>query len=433
MTLSRRDFAGLLGLTGASVAIGRTLVPDPVALAATEQVTANPAAAVPSTGVKGRVVVVGGGMGGTSTARYLRMWGGSGLQVTLVEPSAAYTSNIMSNLVLTGQRTVSSLRYSYAALQSTYGVTVLGTSATGVDPAAKRVQLANGSTLSYDRLVLAPGIVFDPLPGLTTADYDSRFPHAWQAGAQTTLLRNQLTAMRPGGTFVMTIPAAPYRCPPGPYERACVVADWLKRNKPGSTVVVLDANPKIMAEPIAFTEAFTRIHAGTIRYVPNAVIDHVDAATRTVSTSAGAFRADVLNPIPPHRAGTIAQRTGLTTVGGGRWAGVDVLTYESTVAPGVHVVGDAIGTTQPKSGHTPTRRPRWPPTRSSGCSAAGPRTRLPRRAARATRRSRWARPPGSRPSSTTTRPPAPCRSRASGRPRRSARATTSRCRSGSPA
>jgi sulfide dehydrogenase [flavocytochrome c] flavoprotein subunit len=222
--------------------------------------------------------------------------------------------------------------------------------ARGVDAGARTVSLSDGSTLPYDRLVVAPGIVFDALPGLTTADYDTRFPHAWQAGPQTTLLRNQLLSMPAGGTFVMTIPAAPYRCPPGPYERACLVADWLKVNKPGSKVVVLDANPKITAEPIAFTEAFTKTHAGVVQYVPNAVIDHVDAATRTVHTSAGNVRADVLNPIPPHRAGAIAQSVGLVNVNA-RWAGVDVLSYESTAVPNVHVLGDATGTTMPKSGH----------------------------------------------------------------------------------
>ena len=174
----------------------------------------------------------------------------------------------------------------------------------------------------------------------------------WQAGQQTTLLRNQLLSMPPGGTFVMTIPAAPYRCPPGPYERACLVADWLKKNKPGSKVVVLDANPKITAEPIAFTEAFTSIHAGVIQYVPNAVIDHVDTANRkVVTTTAGRFGFTVFNPLPPHRAGTLAQSAGLVNVGG-RWAGVDVLSYESTAVPKIHVLGDAVGSApMPKSGH----------------------------------------------------------------------------------
>ncbi len=346
--LSRRSFVGLVGATGAVAAVGRGLTGEPTLAAA-----ANP---VPTTGVSGRVVVVGGGMGGTSVARYLRMWGGTGLQVTLVEPNAAYTSNIMSNMVLTGQRTLTSLQYSYAALKSTYGVDVKATSAKALDPSAKTVLLGDNTSIPYDRVVLAPGIVFDALPGLTTADYDTRFPHAWQAGPQTTLLRTQLQAMKPGGTVVMTIPKAPYRCPPGPYERACLIADWVKKNKPGGKVLVLDANPGVTAEPIAFTEAFTKIHAGTITYVANAAVDHVDVATRQVfytvggATSPSSATFDVFNPIPPHRAGRIAQDAGLVPAGG-RWVGVDVLSYEVPSSPGVHVIGDAIGTTQPKSGH----------------------------------------------------------------------------------
>lgn len=348
MSLSRRRFVQQLGVLGVGAFVAGSLGAEE-AQADSKKPSTSPT--VPTnTGISGRVVVIGGGMAGTSAAKFLRLWGGSGVQVTLVEGSSTYTSNIMSNGVLTGQRSLSSLAYTHAGLKSTYGVNLVTAQARGVDAGARTVSLSGGSTLSYDRLVVAPGIVFDALPGLTTADYDTRFPHAWQAGPQTTLLRNQLLSMPAGGTFVMTIPAAPYRCPPGPYERACLVADWLKVNKPGSKVVVLDANPKITAEPIAFTEAFTKTHAGVIQYVPNAVIDHVDAATRTVYTSAGNVTADVLNPIPPHRAGTIAQDAGLVNVSG-RWAGVDVLSYQSTAVPNVHVLGDATGTTQPKSGH----------------------------------------------------------------------------------
>ncbi len=348
MALSRRAFVqqmSALGALGASAYVAGYLRDGSTS-------TSSLTSPVPTgTGVSGRVVVIGGGMAGTSAAKYLRAWGGDKVQVTLVERSAAYTSNIMSNGVLTGQTGLSSLQYSWNVLRSTYGVTVVTAEARGVDAAAKKVSLSDGSTLAYDRLVMAPGIAFDPLPGLTAGDYDSRFPHAWQAGSQTTLLRNQLLAMPAGGTFVMTIPAAPYRCPPGPYERACLVADWLRRNKPGSKVVVLDANPKIMAEPNAFGYAFGTLYAGMLTYVPNAVIDHVDAATRTVYlVGGGSYRADVLNPIPPSRAGVVAQNAGLVTVGG-RWAGVDVLSYESAAVPGVHVIGDATGTTMPKSGH----------------------------------------------------------------------------------
>lgn len=350
MELNRRVFMQRLGALGVGATVAGTLIDQVVE----ELVAADRAAArgaVPTgTGIRGRVVVVGGGMGGTTAARYLRRWGGDRVRVTLVERNPVYTSNIMSNAVLTGQRTLSSLEYSHATLRDRYGVQVMHRQAVAVDPGARRVRLGNGTELGYDRLVLAPGLVFDPLPGLTAADYQTRFPHAWQAGPQTTLLRRQLAAMPVGGTFVMTIPPAPYRCPPGPYERACLVADWLKHNKPGSRVVVLDANPGIVAEPHSFTQGFTQIHAGVVDYVPGAVIDHVDPATRTVVTSAGDFQWDVFNPIPPHRAGKIATSAGLVNVSD-RWVGVDVLSYASTVQPRIHVLGDAIGTTMPKSGH----------------------------------------------------------------------------------
>lgn len=298
----------------------------------------------------GRVVIIGGGMGGTTAAKFLRLWGGSGLTITLVERRAQYTSNIMSNGVLTGQETLAALKYDYQRLRTTYGVTVLTDTASAIDPDARKVTLASGKKLTYDRLIMAPGLAFDTLPGLKSGDYSTLFPHAWSAGAQTTLLRQQLRAMRAGRNVVMTIPPAPYRCPPGPYERACLVADWLKKNKPGSKVVVLDANPKILAEPVNFTRAFNEIHAGVIRYVPNAVIDHIDRAAKKIYTSAGTFSGAVLNPIPPHRAPAIARSAGVVNVDG-RWAGVDVLTYESTAVAGIHVLGDAIGTTMPKSGH----------------------------------------------------------------------------------
>ena len=300
--------------------------------------------------VTGRVVIVGGGMGGTTAAKFLRLWGGKALQITLVERNAQYTSNIMSNGVLTGQETMAGLHYGYGRLRTAYDVNVIKGNASEILPGRKKVKLGSGEKLAYDRLIVAPGLAFDALPGLTTSDYATRFPHAWSAGDQTTLLRNQLRAMPAGGTFVMTIPPAPYRCPPGPYERACLVADWLTKNKPGSTVVILDANAKILAEPVNFGRAFNEIHAGVIQYVPNAVIDHVDPGTKTVYTSAGTFTADVLNPIPPHRAAGIARKAGLVNVDD-RWAGVDVLSYESTAERGIHVLGDAIGTTMPKSGH----------------------------------------------------------------------------------
>ena len=241
--------------------------------------------ALASAGVAGKkVVVVGGGMAGMTAAKYLRLWGGSGLQVTLVEPDAVYTSSIMSNLVLNGSRSVASLQFTRDALTARYGVARVSGSVVAINPGARTVTLADKTVLAYDRLVLAPGVSFDDAYGLTQSDYDARTPHAWRAGAQTTLLRNQVAAMRNGDTFVMTIPKAPYRCPPGPYERACVVADYLKKAKgPNCRVLVLDENLSIQAERHTFELAFTQIHAGVIRYVPGVSDIRIDASTKQVA------------------------------------------------------------------------------------------------------------------------------------------------------
>jgi NADPH-dependent 2,4-dienoyl-CoA reductase/sulfur reductase-like enzyme len=315
------------------------------------------AVSLASTSIKNRkVVVVGGGMAGATVAKYLRFWGGSGLEVTLVEKNPTYVSNIMSNLVLSGGRTVSSLNYGYASLTSKYGVKVKYATVTAVNGSAKTVTLSDGSVLAYDRLVLAPGIRFDDAYGLTQADYNGAFPHAWQAGAQTQTLRDQVAAMKSGETFVMSIPAKPYRCPPGSYERACLVADYLKTSgKTGCKVVVLDENPSIQAEPHNFDLAFTQTHAGIIDYRPGVSGIQVDKLNRSLTFSqAGApqiISAKVISLIPPHRAGLVTELAGVNNASGGRWAGVDVLSYESSAVAGIHIIGDASSTTQPKAGH----------------------------------------------------------------------------------
>jgi NADH dehydrogenase FAD-containing subunit len=344
--VKRRDFIKMAGAAGLGLsAAGWSL------LAAAEGSSTPVAVAVPTnTGIRGRVVVIGGGMAGATVAKYLRIWGGTGVDVTLIERESAYASSIMSNLVLNGSRTMSSLQYSYAALASRYGVKIVRGDVLTIDPVGRAVTLASGSRLAYDRLVVAPGVDFDTLPGLETAEAQAKVPHAWKAGPQTTALRNMITAMPSGGVFVMSIPGKPYRCPPGPYERACVVADWLKRNRPGSKVIVLDANPGITAEVHSFTDAFNVVHAGVIEYQPNVTINSVDATTMTVNTSIGNIRGNVLNLIPPHRAGKVIAANGLAD-SGGKWTSVDVLSYEAKVAPGIHVIGDASATTQPKAGH----------------------------------------------------------------------------------
>ncbi|MBN8489722.1 MAG: FAD-dependent oxidoreductase [Burkholderiales bacterium] len=296
---------------------------------------------------KARVIVIGGGMAGATLAKYLRKWGPN-LQVTLIDRNARYTSCIMSSLVLSGQRKLSSLQYDYAALKQKYGVTVRTDEVLAVDPVARSVTLGSGKVLRAERIVLAPGVEFDPVPGLSNPD---AMPHAWKAGPQTTLLRQQLLAMQPGGTVVLTIPKVPYRCPPGPYERACLLADWLKTKKPGSRLLVLDANADFVTEKDNFSSAFFDLHGDVIEYRTNTEVLSADAATMTLQTSTGPVQGQVINLIPRQRCGSIVTSAGLANATEGRFAGVNVLNYESTAAAGIHVIGDSSATTQPKAGH----------------------------------------------------------------------------------
>lgn len=296
---------------------------------------------------KHHVIVIGGGMAGATVAKYLRMWGDR-VAVTLIDRNAIYTSCIMSSLVLTGQRNMSSLRFKYDTLRKQYGVTIVTDEVLAVDAANRSVTLGNGSTLTADRIVMAPGIEFDAVPGLNNPD---AMPHAWKAGPQTTLLKHQLNAMAAGGVAVLAIPKVPYRCPPGPYERACLLADWMRVNKPGSKLLVLDANPDFVTEKDNFSNAFFDLHGNVIEYRTNTEVLSADAATMTLQTTTGAVHGDVINLIPRQRCGTIVANAGLANATEGRFAGVNVLNYESTVAPGVHVIGDSSATTQPKAGH----------------------------------------------------------------------------------
>lgn len=330
-TTTRRTFVKLLG---ASAAIAGA----PTAVRAQ---TAQP-----------RVVVVGGGFAGATVAKYLRLW--SQYKVTLVNAGSAHISCILSNQVLNGQRTLSSITFPLSTLKQKYGVEVIARKVTSIDRVAKKILLGNSTSVSYDRLILAPGISFQP-PNTYNMNL---VPHAWIAGGQTTVLRNQLAAMPAGGTFILAIPKAPYRCPPGPYERACVIADYLKRRAgsgPQPKVIVLDANPKIMAEEHTFTYAFNVIHKGVIEYYPSAggadfSVAHVNAMLKTVETPDGVFSGDVVNVIPPHRASPLVIDAGLT--GTGNWAPVSPLTYVSAFDPDIHVIGDSQTCgDQPKSGH----------------------------------------------------------------------------------
>lgn len=292
------------------------------------------------TPVSGRVVVVGGGMGGATAAKYLRLRGGPKLQVTLIERMPKYRSHTMGNLVLNGQRTLPSLEFAYTALIRNYGVRVVQGEAAGVEAGAKKVKLADGRSFAYDRLVLAPGLEFDAPPGLTKADFNGKFPHAWDMGPQVENLRQQLVNLKPGGTVILASPPMPYRCPPGPYERSSVIGHWLLKNKPGSKLILLDANPKIVVEEPIFTKLYETTLKDVVTRVPSAIIQSVDPGTMTVKTDKGEFKGDVINIIPPSRAGKIVYEAGLVNVSD-RWAGVDVTSMESRVAKDIHVVGDS--------------------------------------------------------------------------------------------
>ena len=302
----------------------------------------------------GHVVVVGGGYGGATVAKYLRMWSEGGVQVTLIERNPTFISCPISNLVIGGTKTMEDITISYEGLRSKWGVRVIQDDVVAVDAAKKTVSLKGGSAVSYDRLVLSPGVDFmwDEIPGLKSADAQSKILHAWKAGPQTVALRQQLESMKDGGIYAISIPKAPYRCPPGPYERACLVADYFKKSKPKSKVVILDANEDVMSKKGLFTKAWSDLYKGIIEYRNNSEVKDVEVATNTAVLEFDKFKADVLNVIPPHRAGDIAHKSGIKLVNN-RWVDINWQSMESTSTPGIHVLGDAIfpAPTMPKSGH----------------------------------------------------------------------------------
>lgn len=298
----------------------------------------------------GRVVVVGGGFGGATAARYLKMWGGN-IDVTLVERNTSFVSCPISNMVLGGHKQMADISRGYDGLKA-LGVKMVQGEVTAIDAAGKKVRLAGGGELAYDRLIVSPGIDFmaEQVGGLQAALDSGRITHSWKAGPQTVALRRQLEAMPDGGVFAMSIPKVPYRCPPGPYERACMVASYLKTAKPRSKVLVLDANPEIQSKKALFERAFRDHYSGIIEYRANAELKEVSGLTAKLEFED--VKADVLNVIPPQRAGDLARTAGLINVNN-RWAGVDWLTMESTAVKGVHVLGDATfpAPLMPKSGH----------------------------------------------------------------------------------
>jgi len=298
----------------------------------------------------GRVVVVGGGFGGATAARYLKLWGGAAVDVTLVERNEGFISCPMSNRVIAGALDPVRIAHGYGGLEA-QGVKRLRAEVVAIDPAARTIRLADRSSLSWDRLVLAPGIDFmlDDVPGLAAALDSGRAMHAWKAGAQTLALRRQLQALPDGGVVLMSIPKAPYRCPPGPYERACLIASWLRRARPRAKLLVLDANPEVQSKKALFERAFARHHAGVLEYRPNAELKEV-LADGTARFEFEDVKADVLNLIPAQRAGALARDFANVNR---RWVGIDWLSMQAQAAPGVHVVGDAIFSApgMPKSAH----------------------------------------------------------------------------------
>lgn len=302
----------------------------------------------------GHVVVVGGGYGGATVAKYLRMWSEGSVQVTLIERNPTFISCPISNLVIGGTKTMEDITISYDGLKSKWGVRVVQDDVVAVDAAKKTISLKAGGAMSYDRLVLSPGVdfMFDQIPGLNNADAQSKILHAWKASAQTVALRKQLESMKDGGTYAIAIPKAPYRCPPGPYERACLVANYFKQSKPKSKVVILDANEDVMSKKGLFTKAWSDLYKGMIEYRNNSEVKDVEVATNTAVLEFDKFKADVLNVIPPHRAGDIAAKSGIKLINN-RWVDINWLSMESTSTPGIHVLGDAIfpAPTMPKSGH----------------------------------------------------------------------------------
>jgi len=302
-----------------------------------------------------KVVVVGGGFGGATAAKYVRMWSDYGISVTLVEPNASFISCPISNLVIGGVKTMADITTPYDGLVKNHGVKVVHDSVSAIDADKRIVKLSSGGELPYDRLILSPGVDFmwETLPGMASQAAQDKVLHAYKAGAQTVALRKQLEAMPDGGVFAMSIPLAPYRCPPGPYERACQVANYFQKAKPKSKVLILDANDDVTSKPGLFKKAWTDRYAGMVEYRPKHALTDVDAGGNTLKFEfQDNIKADVLNVIPPMRAGSIAVQTGLATANK-RWCEVDFLTFESKAAKNIHVLGDSIQIApgMPKSGH----------------------------------------------------------------------------------
>ena len=302
-----------------------------------------------------KVVVIGGGYGGATAAKYVRLLSDHKIDVALIEPNAAFVSCPISNLVLAGSKTLSDITTPYDTLVKRHGVQLVRDMASAIDPAKKTVTLAGGGSIRYDKLVLSPGIdlMFDSVPGLREAHTAGTILQAWKAGPETLALMKQLQAMPDGGVYAITVPEQPYRCPPGPYERASMVAAYFKRAKPRSKVLILDANPDVTSKGGLFKKAWSELYPGMVEFRGQHKVTAVDGKTRTVKFEVQEdVKADVLNVLPPMRAGQVAVQTGLNN-SVARWCNVDWRTFESTAAQDIHIVGDSIqlAAGMPKSGH----------------------------------------------------------------------------------
>jgi sulfide dehydrogenase [flavocytochrome c] flavoprotein chain len=319
-TFNRREFIKIVGAGGALALAG---LPS-IARAAT----------------KAKVVVIGGGYGGAIAAKYLRLLE-PGVEVTLVERNKLYVSCPLSNEVLAAERDIASLTWGYDGLAK-HGVKVVNDEVTAIDAVKRSVSLKSGGKLAYDKLIVSPGIDFkyEAVEGFTEKTADV-MPHAYKAGAQTLLLRKQLEAMPDGGTFIISVPPKPFRCPPGPYERAALAALYFKHHKPKSKVVILDANDSFSKQAL-FTQAWEKLYPGMITWVSGAndgKVVKVDVPKKTLFTGFNEHKGDVVSLIPPHHAGKIAMDTGLTDASG--WCPMDPMTCESTLAKDIYVIGDA--------------------------------------------------------------------------------------------
>jgi sulfide dehydrogenase [flavocytochrome c] flavoprotein chain len=305
---------------------------------------------------RAKVVVVGGGYGGATAAKYVRLLSDYKIDVVLIEPNDSFVSCPISNLVLGGSKQMADITSSYGGLGKNHGVTVVKDMATAIDTTKKTVTLGRGGSIGYDKLIVSPGIelMMGSIEGLAAANASGQVLQAWKAGPETLALRKQLEAMPDGGVYAISIPEAPYRCPPGPYERACQVAWYFKNAKPRSKVLILDANPDVTSKGALFKKVWAEQYKGIVEYRGQHKATAVDVRSGTLKFEVqDDVKANVINALPAMRAGAIAVQAGLNNQANNRWCGVNYLTFESTAAKDVHVLGDSIqiAPAMPKSGH----------------------------------------------------------------------------------